>query len=70
MNKLRELKEIMFVDFPDCVNVNQLQEMLKIKRTKAYELLNNGKIKYIKLGKKIVIPKINIIAYMFGEEQV
>ena len=66
---IKELSEIMFKDFPDCVDVHQLGQMLGIKRTKTYELLQNGAIKSLKIGKDYKIPKYNVIAYLIGCEQ-
>ncbi len=45
MNRILELSAVMFKEYPDCVNIKQLQDMLGIKRTKTYELLKNGEIK-------------------------
>lgn len=66
---VKELNDIMFKDFPDCVGVEQLGQMLGIKRTKTYELLRDGTIKSIKIGKDYKIPKYNVIAYLTGGEQ-
>lgn len=66
---IKELNDIMFKDFPDCVGVEQLGQMLGIKRTKTYELLRDGTIKSIKIGKDYKIPKYNVIAYLTGGEQ-
>ena len=44
--------------------------MLGIKRTKTYELLKNGTIKSIKIGKDYKISKLNVIAYLLGGEQI
>ena len=66
---IKELSEIMFKDFPDCDDVHQLGQMLGIKRTKTYELLQNGTIKSLKIGKDYKIPKYNVIAYLIGGEQ-
>ena len=70
MNNMKELSQIMFTNYPDCVNVKELAEMLGIKRTKTYELLKNGAIKSIKIGKDYKIPRYNVIAYLVGAEQV
>ena len=64
------VKEIMFKEFPDCVSVEQLGKMLGIKKTKTYELLQNGTIKSIKIGKDYKISKYNVIAYLTGSEQI
>lgn len=69
MNKVTEITNAMFKDYPDIVNVAEMQKMLGIKRTKAYELLKNKTIKAIKIGKDYKIPKLNIALYIIGEEQ-
>ena len=67
---IKELNEIMFKDFPDCVGVQELGKMLGIKRTKTYELLKSRTIKSIKIGKDYKISKYNVIAYLTGGEQI
>ncbi len=70
MEHIKEISNLMFKEYPDCVGVQDLQKMLGIKRTKTYELLRNGTIKSIKVGKDYKISKLNIIAFLYGEEQV
>ena len=70
MENINEVSTLMFKDYPDCVNAKELQQMLGIKRTKTYELLKDGKIKPIKIGKDYNISKLNVIAYLLGGEQV
>ena len=54
----------MFVDYPDVVDVSELQSMLgNIGKQTAYELVRKGSIKAIKVGKLYRIPKINVIAF-------
>lgn len=69
MTKIEQAITIMFKDYPDCVTIKQLQTMLGIKKTKAYELIKNGEIKAKKIGKDYKISKLNIVAYVLGEEQ-
>ena len=57
MQEINELNNVMFKEFPDCVGVQELQKMLGIKRTKTYELLKNGEIKSIKIGKDYKINR-------------
>ncbi|MFR2533683.1 MAG: helix-turn-helix domain-containing protein [Clostridia bacterium] len=60
----------MFSNYPDVVNVAELQEMLRIGRNKAYSLVQKGIIKarYID-GIGYRIPKINVIQYMIGGDK-
>ena len=54
----------MFSHYPDIMSVNDLRSALGIGRTKAYELINSGDIKSIKVGKSIKIPKIALLDYI------
>ena len=54
----------MFQDYPDVVNVAQLQKMLGIGRNTAYKLLTEQDIKAKKIGRIYIIPKMNIIKFL------
>jgi excisionase family DNA binding protein len=53
----------LFSNYPDVVEVSDLQEMLNIGRNSAYNLIRENKIKHFKVGKSIKIPKIYIIKF-------
>ena len=54
----------MFNQYPDIMSVNDLRSALSIGRTKAYELVNSGQIKSIKVGNAIRIPKKSLLDYV------
>lgn len=54
----------MFSKYPDVVTPSDLQTMLNIGRNAVYDLLKNKSIKSIQVGKKYIIPKINVIKYL------
>lgn len=61
---------MIFANYPDVVNVEQMCSMLGgIGKKTAYDLLRNGDIHHIKLGKSFKIPKICIIKYLIGDTQ-
>ena len=53
-----------FTNFKDVIKVKDLQKMLGIGRNLAYELIATNKIKRIKSGNLILIPKQNVIDYL------
>lgn len=55
-----------FTNFKDVVKVKDLQKMLGIGRNLAYELIATNKIKSIKSGNLILIPKQNVIDFLNG----
>ncbi len=54
----------MFKDYPDVLTPGDLQKILRIGRNSTYKLLNENQIETIKIGKKYIIPKVNVINYL------
>ncbi|WP_101909234.1 helix-turn-helix domain-containing protein [Marasmitruncus massiliensis] len=48
---------ILFADLPDVLAVSDIQQALGIGRAAAYKLVGENKIKHIRIGKIIKIPK-------------
>lgn len=61
--EIQTLYEVMFTDYPDIVNVAQVQAMLGISRHLAYALIGDGDIPGMKIGNAYRVPKINVIRY-------
>ena len=63
-----ENKNIMFADYPDIVNLEQMRNMLGgISSTLAYKIFKTNIIKSKKVGREYRIPKINVIKYMMTD---
>ena len=61
---------LMFRDYPDVVNIEQLCGMLGGISTKTgYRLLKSGAIKSFVVARRYRIPKINVFEYMSAAEQ-
>lgn len=55
----------MFKDYPDVVNVKELQSMLGgISKKLAYHLLKNNIINFTKIGREYKIAKVDVILYL------
>ena len=54
----------MFENYPDVVTVKELCQMLQIGRNTAYDLLNSRRLASVRIGRKHLIPKTYIIAYL------
>ena len=64
-NNSQKYYKSMFKDYPDVVNVKQLQTMLGgISKKLAYHLLQNKIIKSIKIGRQYKIAKVDVILYL------
>ncbi len=57
-----------FQDYPDIVDIKQLQSMLDISRHLAYTLIKSGELRAIKIGKAYKIPKVNVIRYVLAQQ--
>ena len=67
---VHDLYKVMFTDYPDVVNTDQLCEMLGGAAIKSvYRLLREGKIKAFRIGKGYKIPKMCIIEYLIALEK-
>ncbi len=52
-----------FDDLPLSLRVEDLMPILGIGRNTAYELIRSGQIKSIRIGRKIRIPKAEVLAF-------
>ena len=52
-------------DYEDILTFKELQEVLKIGRSKTYQLLQSGTIKSIRIGTEYRIPKPYVINYLY-----
>lgn len=56
-----------FETMPFVLDVSDIADTLKIGRNKAYELVNKGKIKSLKVGNQYRIPREAFIAFVKGD---
>lgn len=49
------------------MNITQLQSMLGISRHLAYDLINDGYIRGLKIGNAFRIPNVNVIEYVMDQ---
>ena len=69
-SKVQALYPVMFKEYPDVVNTDQLCEMLGGAAIKSvYRLLREGKIKAFRIGKGYKIPKVSVIEYLAALEK-
>ncbi len=59
-------REKMFRDYPDVLTPQQVQEMLGVGQRLAYQLLREGKIQNVRMGKLYRVPKAAVIDYLYS----
>lgn len=55
-----------YYEYPDVLNVSDLQELLGIGRKQAYELVHSGEFHVINVGKRIKVSKNVLINWLEG----
>lgn len=58
-----------FDDLPLTLQVEDLMPILGIGRNTAYELVRSGKIRSIRIGRQLRIPKDALVAYLSGRNR-
>ena len=59
------MKEPLFAEYPDVVDIRQLRKMLgDVGNKSAYRLIHEGRIRYFKIGRGFRIPKASVIEFI------
>lgn len=59
-------REKMFREYPDVLTPQQVQEMLGVGQRLTYQLLREGKIQNVRMGKLYRVPKAAVIDYLYS----
>lgn len=51
-------------EYPEVLSVQEVAKILRIGKNKAYGLVNDGTISSIKMGSKIIVPKMCLIQFL------
>ena len=62
---IQDKYKLLFTDYPDVVNAEQMCQMLGgISIKTGYKLLKSGKVKSLIVGRQYRIPKLYILEYL------
>ena len=56
-------------DLPLAIRVEDLMPVLSIGRNSAYELVRSGKIRSVRIGRQLRIPRDAVIEFLEGERE-
>lgn len=54
----------MLKDQPEVLTVLEVAKILRIGKNKAYALIKSGELSSVKIGKKVIVPKISLIRFL------
>ena len=66
---VKSMYNTMFSNYPDVLSVMQLREALGISKHLAYDLINDGYVKALKIGNSFRIPKASLINYIYSNTE-
>ncbi|WCK54758.1 helix-turn-helix domain-containing protein [Aneurinibacillus sp. Ricciae_BoGa-3] len=55
-----------FDNYPNTLTVKDIQEILRIGRVQAYELVNSGQFHVVRVGKRILVAKRVLLQWLEG----
>lgn len=64
LNERQQDSKEMFANYPDLLTTKQAKTLLHIANNKMYDLLKNGEIESMRIGKSHRITKSSIIDYV------
>jgi len=53
-------------ELPITLRVSDLQQILGLSRSSTYKLVHSGRIKYLTVGRSILIPRSELIQFLSG----
>ena len=56
--------ELMIQQYGDVITVLELAKILRIGRNSAYDLVNSGHVKSVRVGNQIRIPTLSVIEFL------
>ena len=64
MNDINKNNQELFTNYPDILSVAQLMDILQIGRILAYKLIEEKKIKALKIGREYKIIKNSVLEFI------
>ena len=64
MNDINKNNQELFTNYPDILSVAQLMKILQIGRILAYKLIEEKKIKALKIGREYKIIKKSVLEFI------
>ena len=65
----KEAYRLMLQEYPDVMNIEQVSEVLGVSTKAVYGLIKDGHLSVLKIGRTYRIPKIRLVAYLYGDPQ-
>ena len=67
LSSIQKEKNEFIKEYNDILGVKEISKLFGISAKTVYKFLKNENIDYIMVGRKICVPKVNIINFIFKE---
>ena len=57
----------MFESAPDILTVKQVTDLLPLGKNSVYALIHDGRIRTVRVGRRLLVPKLAIISFVETE---
>ncbi len=61
--------EMLFKQAPDILTIPEVAKLLRIGKNQAYDLVKDGRVGAVRLGKKLIVPKPALIDFCQNEQK-
>ena len=59
-----EIYRIVFKEYPDVLNVEQVSKLLGVSKKTVYKLIKDGSLSSLKVGREFRVTKVMLMKYM------
>lgn len=59
-----DIRPTSYDDLPLTLSVRELMPILSVGRNTAYELIRSGQIRSVRIGRRILIPKAEVLQFL------
>ena len=59
-----KMYKFLFREYPDVMDVKQISRLLRVSTKTVYNLIRNGSLPYLKVGREFRVTKVAVIQYV------
>lgn len=60
----KEVYQAVLKEYPDLLTIEEMSDILGVSTKTGYKLIQDNKIKAMRIGKRYRIPKVNVLLYL------
>jgi len=69
MTQSEKAYSLMLTEYPDLLSVEDVVKILGVSRQYVYQMINDGYLYGVKIGKAYKVSKIRLIEYLIGDDK-